>query len=485
MSLIPLPDERPAAASLSPWAERIVLALAALLLAVQISPWFYRQGDAAAYISIARHLAHGDGLQNMGSPVLWFPPGYPLLLSPLLCLRYLPLLEISCLHCLLGLGLLWGVYRWARRQAPEGAVWIAAISVGTNAVWIHYRQPISEMAFMTAMAWLLVSVQALARARSPGRFLACLAMVVGLTVAACLIRSLGIALAAGGCCALLAAAVRKSLSRPRAVAAALAIGAAAAITVGGVMLHDLWAAESMGSRTYLNSIEAQRVGTIGGGYWPWCALVVSDIGRVTVPFMFKSYGDVGSWCNVNMLVYAPLFGLLAFGYFRWLRRSGDPLAWSMPFYLAVLTYFRWEAGARYWVPMTSALLMCLWFALEPLRRQNLFRALWVLHILAALTYWIGRDMPFAREMDRQWPTARSLAEQITMSRDRVVIDASLADLGMLLTLQLDRHVKEHAGSLNDPIPISVQWLIIPTERKPPPGFIPRANVGECQLLQRE
>jgi hypothetical protein len=42
-------------------------------------------------------------------------------------------------------------------------------------------------------------------------------------------------------------------------------------------------------------------------------------------------------------------------------------------------------GARYWVPMTPALLMCLWFALEPLRRrQDLFRALWVLHILAAL-----------------------------------------------------------------------------------------------------
>ncbi len=374
----------------------------------------------------------------------------------------------------------------ARRQAPEGAVWIAAISVGTNAVWIHYRQPISEMAFMTAMAWLLVSVQALARARSPGRFLACLAMVVGLTVAACLIRSLGIALAAGGCCALVG---RRGTQES--FPAAGRGGCAGDRRGGGDYRGRRDAARPLGRgidgiRTYLNSIEAQRVGTIGGGYWPWCALVVSDIGRVTVPFMFKSYGDVGSWCNVNMLVYAPLFGLLAFGYFRWLRRSGDPLAWSMPFYLAVLTYFRWEAGARYWVPMTSALLMCLWFALEPLRRrQNLFRALWVLHILAALTYWIGRDMPFAREMDRQWPTARSLAEQITMGRDRVVIDASLADLGMLLTLQLDRHVKEHAGSLNDPIPISVQWLIIPTERKPPPGFIPRANVGECQLLQRE
>ena len=56
-----------------------------------------------------------------------------------------------------------------------------------------------------------------------------------------------------------------------------------------------------------------------------------------------------------MLVYVPWFGLLLYGYYRWVRRGGDPLAWSLPFYLAVLTYFRWESGARWWVPMTPAL----------------------------------------------------------------------------------------------------------------------------------
>ena len=184
-----------------PRGDRVVLCLAALLLAVQISPWYYSQPDAVAYISIARHLAHGAGLSNMDSPVLWFPPGYPLLLSPLFTLRYLPLLEISVVHFLLGVGLLLGIYRWARRQVPEAAVWIAAISVGTSAVWILYRKPMSEMAFMAAMAWLLVSLQAVARARRLGRFLACLAAAVGLTIAVCLIRLLGAALAAGGSCA--------------------------------------------------------------------------------------------------------------------------------------------------------------------------------------------------------------------------------------------------------------------------------------------
>jgi len=476
------------------FSSNVVLGLAALLLAVQIGPWYYTQRDAAAYISIARNLAHGAGLINMGSQALWFPPGYSLLLSPLFLARDLPLLEISVVHCLLGVGFLLGIYRWARPLAPVGAVWIAAISVGTWAVWIQYRRPMSEMAFMAMMAWLLVSLDALARSRGRGRFLAWLAAVVGLTIALCLIRSVGIALAAGGSCSLLARAGRSRLSPNRQVAevlswrpalgAALAVSAAAVITVGGVVLREHRAAQPLGASTYLNSIETRRSPALVGGYGPWCALVFSEIGRVTVPFMFKSHGKVGSWRDVNMLIYVPLFGLLLYGYLRWIRRSDDPLAWSMPFYLAVLTYFRWESGARWWVPMTPALFMCLWFALEPWgRRVDLLRAVWLLHVLAGLAYWIAVDLPQARRLDRKWPIVRSLADQITVGRDRVLIDESMTDnLGMLFEMQLDRRVKEHKRYA--PIPTSAEWLIIPIKQEPPPGFVPRSSCGGCELLHR-
>ena len=201
--------------------------------------------------------------------------------------------------------------------------------------------------------------------------------------------------------------------------------------------------------------------------------------------MFKSYGDVGWWWDVNMLIYVPWFGLLLYGYVRWVRRSDDPLAWSLPFYLAVLTYFRWESGGRWWVPMTPAFFMCLWFALEPWgRRRRPFCG-----PSGCCTFWrpwrigSGVDLPRARRLDQKWPTARSLADQITVHRDRVVIDASLADLGNLLELQLDRRVKEHSGDA--PIPASAQWLIIPSEQEPPPGFVPRSSCGGCMLWQRE
>jgi hypothetical protein len=272
------------------------------------------------------------------------------------------------------------------------------------------------------------------------------------------------------------------------VGAALAVGTAAVITVGGFILHEHGAAQPLGAATYLNSLEARRDSPLIAGYWPWFALVVSDIGRITVPCMFKSYGYVGWWWDVNMLVYVPVFGLLFYGYVRWVRRGDDPLAWSLPFYLAVLTYFRWESGARWWVPMTPALFMCLWLALEPWgqRRLNLLRIVWLLHVLAALAYWIRVDLPRARDVDQKWPAARSLAAQITADRDRVVIDvskdASMADLGMLLEMQLDRHVQERTGDV--PLPTSAEWLIIPIKQEPPPGFVPRSSCGGCELLHR-
>ena len=348
----PLPDQRHDAAPAAPPRDRIVLAVAALLLAVQISPWYYSQRDAAAYFSIARHLAHGEGLSNMGSPVLWFPPGYPLLISPLFRLRDMPLLEISIVQWLLAVALLWGIYRWARPLAPEGAVWIAAISVGTNAVWIHYRQPISELAFMAAMAWLLVSLQALARPQAealswPGW----LRPQDSPSPCALSVRwaSPWRPAAAAGCSAGGAAPFSRRpaaevISWRRALARRAGRGRGGGADRGGVILHERWAAQHVGAATYLTSLETRRGAPILENYGPWLALVVSDIGRVTVPFMFKSYGYTGWWWDVNMLVYVPLFGLLLYGFYRWVRHGGDPLAWSLPFYLAVLTYFRWESG---------------------------------------------------------------------------------------------------------------------------------------------
>jgi hypothetical protein len=488
----PLPYETRETQSAAIVRDRWLLAAAALLLALQISPLFYSHGDAAPYLSIARHIARGDGLQNQGSPAIWFPPGYPLLLSPLFVFGDLPLLAISVVQWVLAIALLWGIYCWARPLSREGAAWIAALTVGTSGVWIHYRRAISEIAFMAAMAWLLACIQRLCRPAATNT--AWLVAAIGLTVASCLIRPVGIALAAGGCFALLGAAGRGrrssgteayTITWPRAIAAGLLIAAAAAITVGAVLLREHAAAERAGAETYLSSLETVRGTSALDGLGPWLALVVSDVGRITVPFMFKCYGDIGAWCDVNMAVYVPVFVLLLSGWLRWMRRGDDPLAWSLPFYFAVLTYFRWESGARWWIPMTPAFFMCLWFALERCGRWRLdvFRVLWLLHIVAALAYWLFSDLPHNRGVDQYWPAVRGLAQGITSDRDHVVIDARLADVGALLTLDLDRHVNE--WSVDAPLPDAAKWLILPADQQPPAGFAPRVNEGGCALWQRE
>ena len=199
------------------------------------------------------------------------------------------------------------------------------------------------------MAWLMVCLQALARPQSQGRYLAWLAAALGLTAAMCLIRSAGIAMAAGGCWALMLGSARTSrrdasaFSWQRLIVVVL-VGMTAVLVVGAVILQERWASQPLGAATYLTSLAAKRDPALGDGFVPWFALVVSDIGRVTIPFMFKSYGNLGWWWDVNMLLYIPVVSLLAFGYFRWLRRSDDPLAWSLPFYLALVTYFRWNSG---------------------------------------------------------------------------------------------------------------------------------------------
>ena len=447
-------------------------------------------------------MAHGE-LACMGSPVLAFPPCYPLLLSPLFRLHNTPFLEISIVHFLLGIAFLCGIYRWARptgagrhrldRSPQQRHVFaVDPLPRTDERDGVHGRHGLA-----------LGKPPALARPQGRRAFLLWLAAAAVLTVGVCLIRFVGVALAAGGSCALVAGACEagslpigqtRRLARANKSSAAdgmlgcarrgMLIGAAAAASVGGAMWQGHLAAQSLGGETYLDRLEAGGGAEILNDYGPWFSLVVSEIGRDTVPFLFKSYGYIGWWWDVNMLVYVPWFGLLLYGYVRWIRRNDDPLAWTLPFYLAVLTHYHSETGGRWWLPMTPAFFLCLWMALEGWRQRRRFiRAVWLAHVLAALSYWLWADLPRTRRLDQSWPAVRCLADQITVDRDRVMVDDKVSDLGQLFELVLDRHV--HEGASNASIPASTQWLITKAGQPPPPGFVSRSRCGDCELLQRK
>jgi len=58
------------------------LVVCALLLVVQISPWWYSSIDSASYLLMARSLARSAGLTNLGSRLWRYSPGHPALISP-------------------------------------------------------------------------------------------------------------------------------------------------------------------------------------------------------------------------------------------------------------------------------------------------------------------------------------------------------------------------------------------------------------------
>src|SRR5262245_12327656 len=66
----------------------IGLALAlALSLTWSVHPWYDPTNDGSMYIATARSLAAGEGYSYLGEPFRIRPPGFPVLIAPLLAWR--------------------------------------------------------------------------------------------------------------------------------------------------------------------------------------------------------------------------------------------------------------------------------------------------------------------------------------------------------------------------------------------------------------
>jgi hypothetical protein len=455
--------------------------LSALLLAVQIGPWYYEFGDADRYLSVARNLAQAHRLTCLGSPYLKYPPGYAAIVSPLFLIRDRPFLELSILHWLLSVAFMLGVYVWARRVAPGAAVWIAALSVGNNAFWIYHRKPASELAFVTALIWTVNSLAWVMSARTRRSLAAGAAASSACLAVLCLIRPVGIA-AAGGCgAAMLVAARRGMLSWRRAVAMSLLAAAVAVPAVAVVIVREQTTAHAKGENTYLGELAATQSGRLLRGPW----LTVSEIGRVTIPGMLKCYTRHRQWLDINMLIYVPFFALLVAGWLRWVWRQADPFAWTLPFYGTILTIWAGSAGGRFWIPMIPALVTCAWFATERLkdRRLTMLKAAWVAHLAAAALYWLAVDLPEARETNRQWPAVDALAAQIPADSGPIAASEAVGDVRIMLSLTLDRRIARDA---DDPeVQRRAEWIVTTADKPPAGGFVVQYRAGRYCLLRRQ
>jgi hypothetical protein len=456
---------------------KLVLAVCALLLAMQVSPWWYSSIDSASYLSMARSLARGTGPTNLGSPLLWYSPGYPALISPLFLISDRPFLEIAVLHWLLAVGLLLGVYRWGRQVAPEAALWIASLTVVNHGFWIHFRRPLSEMAFMCLLVWAVNCLNGVGQITRVNRLIGRLAAAAGLTALLCVVRPVGVMLVPAVAVWALREAFGERCSWARATVTTISIAAAAGIPVGLFVFHERAMAAELGGRSYLDEFDSAARSPLQS-YSRGAQLCVSDIGRVCIPGLFKSHGTPGDWTDVNMLIHVPFFVLVCFGWSRWVRRQNDPFAWYVPFYLLLITAHAVDTGARLLLPVLPALFVSLWFAAERIgdRRQYLVAACLSLQLVVAGSYWLGVDLPRARRYDRLWPAVDELAARIMSEPGPVAASQLEGDVQLMLEVALDRPVFCSADRVK-----TARWCVTQRSADGPEGFMQVAAADDLVL----
>ncbi|HEX5443291.1 MAG TPA: hypothetical protein VFW87_05670, partial [Pirellulales bacterium] len=399
-----------------------MLAMLATLLAAQIGPWWYASDDSHSYLSIARSIAEGVGPTNLGSSHLWFSPGYPVLICPTFLLADRPFLAISVCQWLLVVGFMLGVYRWSRGVVGDASIWIASLAVINHAVWVHYRRPLSEMAFMCLLVWTAIGWRAALAAKSAARSTAWLWLANFLAAALCLVRPVGIVLCPGCIVAGCLAARRGTVSWRRAAMCAVAISAAATVPVAMVAAHERATAGSH-DRTYLDEFR-EAADDLLPNYAQGLQICVSDIGRLCIPGMFKTHGTPGDWADINMLLHVPFVVLLGLGWWRWVRRQDELLAWCLPFFVALLVAHAIATGARLMLPILPALLVCFWLAIERLRptsRRRLVAVVLISQLLVATSYWLFVDAPRALRNHQRWAAVDALTSTITGDPGRVAI----------------------------------------------------------------
>lgn len=464
--------------------------LGAILLLIQISPWWWTPNiDATAYLSIARNMAAGR-LADLGRAQLFFAPGYPLLISPLFLLSDRPFLLIAMFHWLLSLGLMIGIYRWARRlthQADAGgapaALAVTMLVMVNVSLWEFYRQSLSEFAFTVLLIWAAHLLDlALATPRGGRARLKWLILGSLLAALAALTRQTGGVLVIGFGLAVLAAAWRRRWTWPAAMIAALFVGAIASAPVLATMLYER-AHALPGSKTYTDFLRDPAL-ALSAQLTEGLRLRIYEIGRLILPGMFGAYSREHRWLDLNTAFYVPTFLVLAYGWFRRLRTAGlDTLNLAWPVYLLFYMVWPFDQSTRFMMPMLPVLCLLVW---DLAARTGRFRS-WILttlivaHLVVALGAWATTVPKIRRENTQTWGPMTALAAPIRANLQPVATFLPHRQHYYLMFL-IDRRVE----TLDSPIAIgpSTYWLVTRSNDPVPAGFTLRQSAGDFRLLER-
>lgn len=386
------------------------LTVAALLLAVQISPWWYASADGALYVALARsHVADDAPAHPM--PASDAAQGYPFLISPAFLLGDRPFLALSVLHWLFAVALILGVYGWARRLAPRAAIWVALLTAANAGVCYYYRRTLKEILFMAAAVWTVNALHALAQSDTRGKLLRRLVLAAGLLSATILIRYSAVVLVPAFVLSLLLTRRQALDLRGRWLVTTI-VACSAAVILGWILADH--------GANYLRAFQvalADATSTLAEGL----RLRIASIARICTPGLFKAYARPREWLDWNIILGLLLLIAVVAGWCRAAIRHRDPLILTFPLYIGLYMVWPFDQGARFMVPMVPVLIVCFWFALDRLPRvRSLFMAAcFITHAPAMLGYWLLIDAPRAAAWHAEWEPIEQLAKKIDLERGRV------------------------------------------------------------------
>jgi hypothetical protein len=152
--------------------------------------------------------------------------------------------------------------------------------------------------------------------------------------------------------------------------------------------------------------------------------------------------------------------------------------------MALYVYWPFNQTGRYFSPVLSVILLCLWSApqMRAAWRLPLLRALVVAHLCVSVGHWLFRDQPRALRQGRDWVEVEQLAASIRIQRGPVQATDNLNPIHLQLQFLLDRPVKNLLTPVRaDP---EVHWLIIASDDEVPAGFVTEVTAGRFRLLRR-
>ena len=461
-----------------------LIALAALL-AMQIGSGWLPGPDESSYLSIARSLGTGHGFTRFsGERYLHYAPGYPLLIAPAFALQAArPFVAIGFIQWILAVLFMLGLYLWSRRYFGSHAVLLTALVVTNVGFWYYYRRTGPEIGFMAGMIWA-VNLLTPATERRIGQ-------AIGLTLAGsalvafiCWIRPVGVFIASGFGVTLFMLACRRHISWGRCfLLGGIASVIALASVIGFISSQSVGAAERRpGAVTYTGELLDKNR--------PLPALVVegvrlrvTEIGRLLIPGMFKSYDAKGRWIPNTLFIFVPVFILFAVGWRRFAMRAPNVLAWAFPFYLGLYILWWGEQGTRYMMPMLPVLWASMWHFAAPWERfrRPVFAALVAAQLIVAGIYWTG-DLQQMRQLAGYWPKLDRMAAAVQSEPANGAICAD-RHIGCMFLVALDRDwpIVQKASAV-DP---GVRWLLISDDRGDTPGFTTKARAGDLRLMERD